>query len=150
MARAPEERARTLRRDVRKITEAAGLGVGWAPRDLRHTFVSLISADGVPIEEIARLEPDTRLPRSEGAVRLCRTPQDAVVIQPGWSDHGLVEAGVTVSVVCCGGDVFDVAGGGVCLGSPCNRRKKTGVALRATSRVISGGQLSLWWWGAAW
>ena len=27
----------------------------WAPRDLRHTFVSLMSADGVPIEEIARL-----------------------------------------------------------------------------------------------
>jgi uncharacterized protein YbjQ (UPF0145 family)/phage FluMu protein Com len=28
-----------------------------APRDLRHTFVSLMSADGVPIEEIARLDP---------------------------------------------------------------------------------------------
>ncbi len=35
--------------------EAAGLGAGWAPRDLRYTFVSLMSADGVPIEEIARL-----------------------------------------------------------------------------------------------
>ncbi len=44
-----------VRREFRKITEAAGLGTGWAPRDLRHTFVSLMSADGVPIEEIARL-----------------------------------------------------------------------------------------------
>jgi integrase len=44
-----------VRREFRKIAQAAGLGKGWAPRDLRHTFVSLMSADGVPIEEIARL-----------------------------------------------------------------------------------------------
>jgi integrase len=47
--------AANVRREFRKIAEAAGLGAGWAPRDLRHTFVSLMSADGVPIEEIARL-----------------------------------------------------------------------------------------------
>ena len=47
--------ASNVRREFRRITKAAGLGVGWAPRDLRHTFVSLMSADGVPIEEIARL-----------------------------------------------------------------------------------------------
>jgi integrase len=47
-------RAANVRREFRKITEAAGLGPAWAPRDLRHTFVSLMSADGVPIEEIAR------------------------------------------------------------------------------------------------
>jgi integrase len=47
--------ASNVRREFRKIMEAAGLGAGWAPRDLRHTFVSLMSADGVPIEEIARL-----------------------------------------------------------------------------------------------
>ena len=44
-----------VRREFRRIAQAAGLGAGWAPRDLRHTFVSLMSADGVPIEEIARL-----------------------------------------------------------------------------------------------
>jgi integrase len=44
-----------VRREFRRIAAAAGLGAGWAPRDLRHTFVSLMSADGVPIEEIARL-----------------------------------------------------------------------------------------------
>ena len=47
--------ASNVRREFRRITKAAGLGAGWAPRDLRHTFVSLMSADGVPIEEIARL-----------------------------------------------------------------------------------------------
>ena len=47
--------ASNVRREFRKTIEAAGLGAGWAPRDLRHTFVSLMSADGVPIEEIARL-----------------------------------------------------------------------------------------------
>ena len=31
--------AANVRREFRKITEAAGLGTGWAPRDLRHTFV---------------------------------------------------------------------------------------------------------------
>src|ERR1019366_2013439 len=30
-----------VRREFRKITEAAGLGETWAPRELRHTFVSL-------------------------------------------------------------------------------------------------------------
>jgi integrase len=49
--------AANIRREFRRVTSAAGLGTGWAPRDLRHTFVSLMSADGVPIEEIARLVP---------------------------------------------------------------------------------------------
>ena len=54
-----------VRREFRKITEAAGLGAGWAPRDLRHTFVSLMSADGVPIEEIARLAGHNRTATTE-------------------------------------------------------------------------------------
>ncbi len=52
--------AANVRREFRKITEAAGLGIDWAPRDLRHTFVSLMSADGVPIEEIVRLAGHNR------------------------------------------------------------------------------------------
>lgn len=35
--------------------KAAGIGEGWPPRGLRHSFVSLLSASGVPVEEIARL-----------------------------------------------------------------------------------------------
>jgi integrase len=57
--------AANVRREFRQITEAAGLGVGWAPRDLRHTFVSLMSADGVPIEEIARLAGHNRTATTE-------------------------------------------------------------------------------------
>jgi hypothetical protein len=57
--------AANVRREFRKITEAARLGVGWAPRDLRHTFVSLMSADGVPIEEIARLAGHNRTATTE-------------------------------------------------------------------------------------
>src|SRR5580658_7215402 len=37
-----------VRRQFRVITEAAGLGNTWVPRELRHTFVSLLSAHGVP------------------------------------------------------------------------------------------------------
>lgn len=58
--------AANVRREFGKITEAAGLGVGWAPRDLRHTFVSLMSADSVPIEEIARLAAITA-PRQQSS-----------------------------------------------------------------------------------
>jgi hypothetical protein len=43
-------------RDFRKVAEAAGLTAGeWTPRELRHSFVSLLSDDGMPIEHIARL-----------------------------------------------------------------------------------------------
>jgi integrase len=57
--------AANVRREFRKITGAAGLGTGLAPRDLRHTFVSLMSADGVPIEEIARLAGHNRTATTE-------------------------------------------------------------------------------------
>jgi integrase len=44
-----------VRRQFRKISESAGLGNTWVPRELRHTFVSLLSAHGVPVEAIALL-----------------------------------------------------------------------------------------------
>jgi integrase len=44
-----------VRRQFRKVTEAAGLGTTWVPRELRHTFVSLLSAHSVPVEAIALL-----------------------------------------------------------------------------------------------
>jgi integrase len=44
-----------VRRQFRTVTEAAGLGSSWVPRELRHTFVSLLSAHGVPVEAIALL-----------------------------------------------------------------------------------------------
>jgi integrase len=44
-----------VRRLFRKISELAGLGSMWVRRELRHTFVSLLSARGVPVEAIALL-----------------------------------------------------------------------------------------------
>jgi integrase len=44
-----------VERDFKKITQAAGLGTGWAPREMRHTFVSLMSFSGAPLEDIADL-----------------------------------------------------------------------------------------------
>jgi integrase len=42
-----------VRMEFKRITEKAGLGRDWTPRELRHTFVSLLSDSGVPIEQIA-------------------------------------------------------------------------------------------------
>ncbi|HEY2859100.1 MAG TPA: tyrosine-type recombinase/integrase [Terracidiphilus sp.] len=44
-----------LRRDFRRVTAAAGLGVRWVPKELRTSFVSMMRYQGVPVEEIARL-----------------------------------------------------------------------------------------------
>ena len=44
-----------VRRSFRAITRKAGLGEKWTPRELRHTFVSLLSANDVTLEDIARL-----------------------------------------------------------------------------------------------
>jgi integrase len=47
--------ARPTRKMFQDVCERAGLGRDWAPRDLRYTFVSLLSDDGMAIEKIARL-----------------------------------------------------------------------------------------------
>jgi integrase len=47
--------AANVRRAFRAVTEKAGLGSDWTPRELRHSFVSLLSANGMPVESIARL-----------------------------------------------------------------------------------------------
>jgi integrase len=48
--------AHNVRRDFRKVLDQAGLvGREWAPREMRHSFVSLLSDSGMPIENISRL-----------------------------------------------------------------------------------------------
>ncbi|MFF0146007.1 tyrosine-type recombinase/integrase [Amycolatopsis sulphurea] len=48
--------AGNVRRAFRSVAKAAGLvPEDWTPRDLRHSFVSLLSDAKMPIEEIARL-----------------------------------------------------------------------------------------------
>ncbi len=44
-----------VRRAFKNVCTAAGIGEDWTPRELRHTFVSIMSEQGVPVEEIARL-----------------------------------------------------------------------------------------------
>jgi integrase len=44
-----------VRRDFRKVCRAAGIGDRWVPKELRTSFVSLMSHQGVAVEEIARL-----------------------------------------------------------------------------------------------
>lgn len=48
--------AHNVRRAFRQVVSAAGLQPHeWTPRELRHSFVSLLSASGVRIEDISRL-----------------------------------------------------------------------------------------------
>ena len=47
--------AHNVRRAFRSICKRAGLEGQWVPRELRHTFVSLMSETGMPVDEIARL-----------------------------------------------------------------------------------------------
>ncbi len=47
--------AANVRREFRAVCKAAKIGGTWTPRELRHSFVSLMSSSGVPVEEIARL-----------------------------------------------------------------------------------------------
>ena len=51
-----------LRRDLARLTVAAGLG-RWSPNELRHSAASLLSASGVPLEQIADVlgHTDTRM-----------------------------------------------------------------------------------------
>ncbi|MBB4929181.1 site-specific recombinase XerD [Lipingzhangella halophila] len=44
-----------VRRDFQAIVRAAGVEGSWTPRELRHSFVSLMSANGAHLEDIARL-----------------------------------------------------------------------------------------------
>ena len=47
--------AQTVRRNLSIALRAAGLPIEWTPRELRHSFVSLMSANGASIELISRL-----------------------------------------------------------------------------------------------
>lgn len=48
--------AHNVRRAFRRVVKAAGLEPEqWTPREMRHSFVSIMSASGVSLEDIARL-----------------------------------------------------------------------------------------------
>ncbi|MFD8557390.1 tyrosine-type recombinase/integrase [Streptosporangium canum] len=48
--------AANVRRAFRLIIKSAGLDPAqWSPRELRHSFVSVLSDNGISLEEISRL-----------------------------------------------------------------------------------------------
>lgn len=61
--------ANNVIRAFRIITRKAGLGEDWTPRELRHTFVSVMSANGVPVENIAQLVGHDRTATTESVYR---------------------------------------------------------------------------------
>jgi len=44
-----------VRKEFQKITGAARLGGAWTPRELRHSFVSILNAHDVRLEDISDL-----------------------------------------------------------------------------------------------
>ena len=61
--------ANNVIRAFRIITKKAGLGDEWVPREMRHTFVSGLSANGVPVESIALLAGHDRTSTTESVYR---------------------------------------------------------------------------------
>jgi hypothetical protein len=61
--------AANVRREFRTAIKVAGISGTWSPRELRDTFVSLMSDSGVPVEEIARLAGHTNSRTTEKASR---------------------------------------------------------------------------------
>jgi integrase len=61
--------ANNVIRAFRIITKKAGLGQDWVPREMRHTFVSVLSANGVPVESIALLAGHDRTATTESVYR---------------------------------------------------------------------------------
>jgi integrase len=57
--------AANVRRGFRSVVTASQIGGNWTPRELRHTFVSLLSASGVPVESTLNWSgtPAPRSPR---------------------------------------------------------------------------------------
>ncbi|HUC24434.1 MAG TPA: site-specific integrase [Streptosporangiaceae bacterium] len=54
-----------VRKMFKRVCKAAGAGESWTPRELRTSFVSLMSHHGVSTEEIARLVGHTSTPTTE-------------------------------------------------------------------------------------
>ncbi|WP_460357716.1 tyrosine-type recombinase/integrase [Actinoallomurus acanthiterrae] len=72
--------AGNVRRDFRKVlTRACLVAEDWTPRELRHSFVSLLSAHDIPIEDISQLVGHTNTVVTETVYRKQLRP----VIQEG-------------------------------------------------------------------
>ncbi|MGD0935852.1 MAG: tyrosine-type recombinase/integrase [Streptosporangiaceae bacterium] len=52
---ATPQKGLVVEQELQKITSAARLGGAWTPRELRHSFVSILSAHDVRLEDISDL-----------------------------------------------------------------------------------------------
>jgi integrase len=64
-----ETDAANVRREFKAVCKTAKIGEHWTPRELRHSFVSLMSISGVPVEEIARLAGHSNTRTTEAVYR---------------------------------------------------------------------------------
>ncbi len=64
-----------VRREFKKLCEDAAVGADWTPRELLHTFVSIMSEQGVPVEEIAHLVGHSTTPKPPTSPPSPPTPQ---------------------------------------------------------------------------
>ncbi|MGW0281614.1 site-specific integrase [Streptomyces sp. NPDC003236] len=64
-----QERAANVRRDFQAIVKRAGLAPGWTPRELRYSFVLLLSDHGIPLERIAQFVGHTSQSTAEAVYR---------------------------------------------------------------------------------
>jgi hypothetical protein len=68
-----------VRRAFRNVCVAAGIGTNWSPREPRHTFVSIMSEQGVSVEEIARrVAADVNQHRAGSRYAACEVPLSTV------------------------------------------------------------------------
>ncbi len=83
---------RNFRRAFARVTEAAGLGSGWHPHELRHSAVSLLSAAGVRLEDVAdvvghasasRMTGDVYRHQVHPSVSAAKAPMEAMFGVPG-------------------------------------------------------------------
>lgn len=74
------------------VDRMAGLDAGeWTPRELRHSFVSLISDSGVPLEEISRLVGHSSTAVTELVYRNKSDPYSNTEQQP-WTRSSATQA----------------------------------------------------------
>jgi site-specific recombinase XerD len=63
-----------VRKEFQKITKAARLGGAWTPRELRHSFVPILSAHDVRLEDISDLVGHSSTSVTDNATAVNRTP----------------------------------------------------------------------------
>jgi integrase len=64
-------------------SRTTGLDEQWTPRELRHTFVSLLSDNGIAIEEISRLVGHSSSNVTETVYGTCSTVECQAMVAPG-------------------------------------------------------------------